>query len=366
MNAARQFFILLASSLLLLAGCVSDVVQLADDMRVRTRIGVLADTEIGPGANLPMLEKAFTFYRQQKVDAVVLTGAITQNGNSAQCEALNKVWAKVFKDSAAKLIVDEGRHEVKGFAFATSAKRPMKACEALTFYGNRKLPLTDELCFYPRESKAICAGSMHGVNLPEGIKDEGLLAKASKAAQGLLVSNYGDRTVIRRLDFTQRLPLDEGLAWKVQKEKLAYAEDVADPWEIGATGLLEGDLSVVPEFPADASVRVLPGHTKKGEAICTVQWPPALKRFCGARARWYEVGVAFADLPKQQIRRRTVLSPSFHLSEDRDLQGVTTVFKVSELPRSDAAHQAILFQVTPIGAFGKPGRMVSSGAVPLR
>ena len=358
--------LLISSSLLLLAGCVSDVVQMADDLRVRTRIGVLADTEIGKGANLAMLEKAFTFYRQQKVDAVVLTGVITQNGNSAQFETLNQIWAKVFGDSSAKLIVDEGRHEVKGFVFATSAKRPMKTCEALTFYGNRKLPLTDELCFYPRESKAICAGSMRGVNLPEGIKDEALRVKASKTAQGLLVSDYGDRTVIRRLDFTQKLPLDEGLAWKVKKEKLAYAEDVADPWEIGATGLVEEDSSAVPEFPEDASIRVLPGHTKKGEAICTVQWPPVLKRFCGARARWYEVGVAFADQPKQQIRRRTVLSPSFHLSEDRDLQGVTTVFKVSELPRSDAAHQAIIFQVTPIGAFGKPGRTLSSGNVPLQ
>ena len=366
MNAARQIFIFFSPLLLLFAGCVSDVMQIADDMRVKTRIGVLADTEMGKGANLAMLEKAFVFYRQQKVDAVVLTGAVTQNGNSAQIGTLNQIWAKVFKGSAARLIMDEGRHEVKGFAFATSAKRPMKACEVLTFYGNRKLPLTDELCFYPRDSKAICAGSMHGVNLPEGIKDEDLLAKASKTAQGLLVSDYGDRTVIRRLDFTQGLPLDRDLAWKVKKEKLVYAEDVADPWEICATGLVEEDLSVVPEFPEDASIRVLPGHTKKGEAICTVQWPPVLKRFCGARARWYEVGVAFADQPKQQIRRRTVLSPSFHLSEDRDLQGVTTVFKLSDLPRSDAVHQAIIFQVTPIGAFGKPGRTVTSGAVPLQ
>ena len=364
MSAARQSFILLAFSLLLFAGCVSDVMQMADDMRVKTRIGVLADTEIGKGANLTMLEKAFAFYRQQKVDAVVLTGTITQNGNSTQLETLNRIWAKIFGGSAVKLIMDEGRHDVNGFTFATSAKRPMKACEVLTFYGNRKLPLTDELCFCPRDSKVICAGSMHGVNLPEGIKDEALLAKASKTAQGLLVSDYGDRTVIRRLDFTQGLPLDLDLAWKVKKEKLAYAEDVADPWEIGATGLDEEGLSVVPEFPEDASIRVLPGHTKKGEAICTVQWPSVLKRFCGARARWYEVGVAFADQPKQQIRRRTVLSPSFHLSEDRDLQGVTTVFKVSELPRSDGSHQAILFQVTPIGAFGKPGRTVTSGAVP--
>ena len=364
MNLARQISLLLAS--LLFAGCVSDMAQLADDMRVRARIGVLADTEIGKGANLAMLEKAFVFYRQQKVDAVVLTGAITQDGSSAQVEALNQIWAKVFEDLECKLITNEGRHEVKGFAFATSAKRPMKTCEVLTFYGNRKLALTDELCFYPREVKAICAGSMHGVNLPEGITDEALRTAASKAAQGLLVSDYGDRTVIRRLDFTQGLPVDEELAWKVRRAKLAYAEDVADPWEIDATGSRKEELSPVPEFPEDASIRVLPGHTKKGEAICTVQWPPVLKRFCGARARWYEVGVVFANRQEQQILRRTVLPRSFYLSEDRDLQGVSSVFKVSELPHADGTHQAILFQVTPIGAFGKRGRAVTSGAVPLR
>ena len=344
LSALFPFSPLLFTSLLLFAGCVSDVMQIADDMRVRTRIGVLADTEIGKGANLSALERAFAFYRQQKVDAVVLTGAVTQNGNSAQIGTLNRMWEKVFKDSSAKLITDEGRHEVNGFAFATSAKRPLGTCEVLTFYGNRKLPLTDELCFYPREPKAICAGSMHGVALPSGIEDAGLKAAASKAAQGLLVSDYGDRAVIRRLDFTQKTP-----------------EDVADPWD---TSIPFADS--VPEFPSDVSIRVLPGFTKRGEAIYTVQWPAVLKMSTGARARWYEVGVAFADRPGQQIRRRTVLSPAFHLAESHDLRGVTCVFKAAELPRSDAAHQAIVFQVTPIGALGKQGRMVSSGAVPLR
>ena len=339
-----SFSLFLFTSFLLLSGCVNEVMQIADDMQVRTRIGVLADTEIGKGANLPAIEKAFAFYRQQKVDAVVLTGTVTQNGNSAQIGTLNRMWEKVFRDSSTKLIMDEGRHEVNGFAFATSVKRPVGTCEVLTFYGNRKLPLTDELCFYPREPKAICAGSMHGVDLPQGIEDVGLKAAASRAAQGLLVSDYDDRTVIRRLDFTQQMP-----------------EDVADPWDTSIPFV-----DSVPEFPSDVSIRVLPGFTKKGEAIYTVQWPAVLKRTSGARARWYEVGVAFADQPKHQFLRRTVLSPAFHLAESRDLCGVTCVFRAAELPRADAAHQAIVFQVTPIGALGKQGRMVSSGAVPLR
>ena len=104
LSALFPFSPLLFTSLLLLAGCVSDVMQIADDMRVRTRIGVLADTEIGKGANLSAIEKAFAFYRQQKVDAVVLTGTVTQNGNSAQIGTLNRLWEKVFKGSSVKLI----------------------------------------------------------------------------------------------------------------------------------------------------------------------------------------------------------------------------------------------------------------------
>lgn len=346
MSKAMHFpfplFLIAASALL--SGCVSEMVQLADDMRVRARIGVLADTEIGQGANLSAVENAFAFYRQQKVDAVVLTGTVAQNGNSAQIGTLNRIWEKVFKGSSTKLIRDEGRHEVNGFAFATSVKRPVGTCEVLTFYGNRRLPLTDELCFWPRESKAICAGSMHGVDLPSGIEDAGLKAVASRAAQGLLVSDYGDHTVIRRLDFTQRLP-----------------EDVAEPWD---TSVAFEDSA--PEFPSDVSIRVWPGFTRSGEAIYTVRWPAIVKQISGARARWYEVVVAFADQPKRQIVRRAVLSPAFHLAEFHDLCGVTCVFKAEELPRADAAHQQIVFQVTPTGALGKTGRTVSSVAVPLQ
>lgn len=328
---------------LLLAGCVSKLAQLTDDECVRARIGVLADTEIGEGANISAIEKAFAFYRQQKVDAVVLTGTITQNGNSAQIETLNRIWEKVFEDPSVKLIVDEGCHEVKGFVFATSVKRPVGTCEVLTFYGNRKLPLTDELCFYPREPKAICAGSMHGVDLPQGIVDKRLKAVASKAAQGLLVSDYGDRTVIRRLDFTQNEP-----------------EDVADPWDTSVA-----PENSAPEFPSDASIRVWPGFIQRGEAVYTVQWPAVLTWTSGARAKWYEVGVAFADQPGQQIRRWAVLSSAFHLSEFRDLRAVTCIFKAAGFPRSNAMHQEIVFQVTPIGALGKPGRTVCSAPVPL-
>lgn len=352
---------------LVLCGCVSvgDLAQYADDIRVRTRIGVLGDVEVGDTAGTKSLEKALTFFSQQKVDAVAFVGAITKDGSAEQLETLNEVWRKVFEDSEVQMITADGRHEVEGFVFETAARRLAKASGTLTFYGNRKLPLTDELCFAPWDGLSVCAGSMRGVDLPQGIEDEKLKKAASKAAQGLLVSDYGDRTVIRRLDFTQALPLDEYLAWRVKGDGLAYAEDVADPWVVEASGVVRS-AEAAPEFWNDTVIRVLPGFDETGWTSCAVVWPTVLKRFTGARARWYEVGVVFADNPQHQFLRRTVLSPGFHLSEDRDLDGATCVFKATELPRPDDVHREIVFQVTPIGAFGKAGKTFSSEPVPLR
>lgn len=351
---------------LVICGCesVGDLVQLADDIRVRTRIGVLGDAEVGETAGTKSLETALTFFRQQKVDAVAFVGAITRGGRAEQMETLNEVWRKVFGNSEVQLITDVGRHEVEGFVFETAARRPPKPAETLTFYGNRKLPLTDELCFAPLDGLSVCAGSMRGVDLPQAVLDEKLKEAAAQAAQGLLVSDYGDRTVIRRLDFTQELPLDADLAWRVKADHLAYAEDVADPWVIEASGVVR-PAEIAPEFWDDTVIRVLPGFDEAGWATCAIQWPTVLKRFAGTRARWYEVGVAFADRPEYQFLRRTVLSPGFHLSEDRDMGGATCVFKASELPLADDAHRAIVFQVTPIGAFGKAGKTFSSEPLPL-
>ena len=363
MKAVRAFAVLG----LVVCGCVSvdDLAQYADDIRVKTRIGVLGDVEVGDAAGTKSLEKALAFFSQQKVDAVAFVGAITKDGRAGQMAALNRVWKDVFEGSGVKLITDEGRHEVEGFVFETAARRPAKPAETLTFYGNRKLPLTDELCFAPWDGLSVCAGSMRGVDLPQGVQDEGLKKAASRAAQGLLVSCYDDRTVIRRLDFTQALPKDGDLAWRVKKDRLAYAEDVADPWVIEASGVVRS-ADVAPEFWDDTVIRVLPGFDATGWKNCAVVWPTVLKRFAGARARWYEVGVVFADRPQHQFLRRTALSPGFHLSEDRDLDGATCVFMAEELPLADETHREIVFQVTPIGAFGKAGKTFSSDPLPLR
>lgn len=341
---------LLAACALLCLGCTSEMAQVArlvDDARVNARVGVLANTEVGWITETKNLERAFRFYRQNKVDAVVLTGRVTKNGYRDQFEVLDKVWRKVFEGTATRLIKEPGDYEVSGFAFAVVTNRPMSArSDVLTFHGVRKTPLTDEICFHPRDSRQICAGSMHGVELPNWYMDKKLKARAAAAAQGLLVSAYSGKTVVRRLDFTAK-----------------EVEDVGDPWEIGADGVGVAPAEV-PEFWPDTQVQVLTGF-RGTNAVYTVKWPSVLKRTTGARARWYEVGVAYADAPEKLLGRQVVISDNFHLSERCDLAGVQHAFAAAELPPYDSAHPSIVFFVTPIGCYGKRGKTIRSAAVPI-
>lgn len=354
---------MIASAAAALGGCAGGISRMIDESRVFARIGVMADTDICPKGRKWPLEKALRFYRQSEVDAVVIVGRVFQEESAASAAILDDLWNKVFGDLDTKLIMAEGEAEVNGFRFGVSAHRPAEKCDVLTFYGGRRLALTDELCFHPRDANAICAGSMHGVEVPQEMKRDPVGKKAREAAQGLLVSAYPDRTVVRRLDFTQSFPVNPDEAWRVKRSRLFYAEDVADPWIIGPDEKGE-DFTKAPEFWPDTRIQVLTGYMGAGK-ICTVKWPSVLKRGTGARARWYEVEVAFADDRKTRIRRKSVLSGGFFLSEDRDLNGAKAVFKESELPSADEKHSEIVFAVTPVGMFGKRGKTFFSEPLPL-
>ena len=351
---------------LAIAACTTNQIkEFVDDAKVKTRIGVLANTDIGPGVGTNLLGKAFAFFKQAGVDAVVVTGDLTLDNAAEHRELFDETCRRALEGTDVKLILDDGRQTVNGFDFAVSTARPRKACDVLTFYGARRMALTDELCFHPRDGKAICAGSMHGVEVPDAIRDEELRKRTKNAAQGLLVSVYSDQVVIRRLDFTQKLPLDRDEAWEIRKTRKVYAEDVAEPWTLALDGTTPAPGEDVPQFWPDTRIQALRGYLK-GEEICTVKWPTLLKRNAGTRARWYEVAMAFADDPRHVIQSRTVLSGGFFLSESRDLGGAQTVYRMSELPKADDRHQAVVFSVTPVGAYGKHGKPFTSPPVPLR
>lgn len=204
----RREFIGTLGSATLVAGCeLEDVERLVDDARTEIRLGVLAQTEIGWKESTGRLKKAFEFYRQEGVDAVVIAGGATANGHQNQLEVLRAAWTGVFgRTDKVRLILDEGRHEVGGFAFAVSRRCPVEKGDGLAFHAQGKKPLTNDLWFYDPEMRAVYAGSMSGVVVQAGYEFGGRLSDGKMtvpAAQGLLVSVYSSQIVIRRLDFTQ-------------------------------------------------------------------------------------------------------------------------------------------------------------------
>ena len=312
-----------------------------------TRIGVIADPQVGWITETRNLEKAFRFYRANEVDAVVIAGQATKNGYRNQDEVLQKVWRKVFAGTPTRLIVGDGRQEVNGFVFAVSSNRPSAKCDVLTFYGTDRRALTDELCYYPRERNAVCAGSMSGVHVPEG-SDEKLVKSAARAAQGLLVTAGPSSVEMRRLEFAVT-------------DRKNLAEDVAEPWTVGPAEAVEP----APEFWSDTRLRVRRGQDAKG-GFLVLEWPNVLKRGTGVRARHYEVDVAFADHPDYPFLRRRVLSPNFFLAESRDMGGASCTFRSEELPVNDQSHTHVVFSVVPVGSLGKRGKAFKTDPVPLR
>lgn len=329
---------------LMIVGCISisDVSRMMDDARVKTRIGILANTEIGWLNETAKIENAFRFYRAMKVDAVVITGKVTRNDYENQWQVLNEVWQKVFGvASPVRLITKNGEYEINGFRFVLADKRPYSRSEVITFYGDGKRSLTDELSFYPRRNLAISAGSMSGVDVADGSEGRSPLAQAAaRAAQGLLVSVYDDGAKIRRLDFVNN-------------------EDLADPWEIGSA-TPEDIVPAAPEFWADASLVVTTGYDKDAKRMWTLLWPNVLKRFTGERARYFEVKARFADGRRLAFETRNVFTRGCYLSEGKDLAGAGCVFSEMELPKADDEHKEFFFEITPIGTFGARGRKLTS------
>ena len=358
--------------LLGVAGCADGLSGLKGLAGARTRIGVMANTDVGWITETRPLERALRFYRQNDVRAVVITGSVTKNGYKDQFDVLDKVWQKVFGGTDVRLILKDGRYDVDGFAFAVSAARPHGACDVLTFYGEGRKALTDEFCYYPRDARAVFAGSMHGVEvarhfegwgqaLPDGKVRPGPLAiRALSASQGLLVSVFSDSVQIRRLDFSYGEPEDRQLARELKRDGLAYAADVADPWIVDEPA----NMNQVPQFWGDTRIQLRRGQDREGR-ICTVIWPSVQKRFTGVRARQYEVSLVYPGQLQRPQLTKSVLTDGFFLPEERDANGGRCVFRESELPRGDATHREAVFAVTPLGPFGKRGKTFFSDPLPL-
>lgn len=360
METRRDFLggLCAAGAGLLAGGCeIEDVARLVDDARVVARLGVIAYPEVESGRKQPMLEKVFCYYLQEGVDAVVIPAGATKNGRADQMAALQDSWNRVFAGTETRLVTEEGRTEVHGFPFRVMRRAPFDRCGVVTFHAADKYALTDELRFHDRTYRSLCAGSMSGVKVQNGYEhlNRESPEDVAPAVQGLLVGAYSDKILVRRLDFTQRRPV-EGL-----KPHGIYAEDVAEEIELALDGSSPKVKEAAPEFWPDTTLRLTPGYLG-GKRVLTVSWPNVLKRFTGARAHSYDV-CAYAvasDGTRSAVPfiRKRVLSGKFMLSESRDTGPVSCRFGVS-----DEAGFKVVVSVTPIGYRGDLGRPLFSAPI---
>ena len=344
---------------LLAGGCeIEDVARLVDDLRADARIGILANVELVSQADVQVLGNAFRFYRQVNVDAVVVIGKPADRQ-----DILKSAWGVAFGPDSKVLLIQspDRRAEVGGFAFRLADRRPTRPDDVLTFCGEGRFALTDDLMSYDAELNVVYAGSMSGFNVPDGYSRNGRPVEACEfigSAQGLLVSVYSSKVVIRRLDFTESAPPRGSLA-----PGQAYAEDLAPELTLPREGRMAKAPSAPPEFWADTVLRVIPGYSGT-ERVYTVQWPAVQRRFTGMRAHSYEVSVhrlaPGATKPSRAVRRRNVLSECFYKAEVRDAKPVKCLFRREDLVTAAGADTPVVISVTPLGAFGDRGKSVFS------
>lgn len=344
---------------LLVGGCeIEDVTRLVDDARTVARLGVIAHPEVANGPEPKWLERVFRYYRQEGVDAVVIVGGATKNGLKSPFEVIQAMWNRIFAGTEVRLITEEGRAEVNGFAFRVSFKAPYEKSDVITFHGDGKYALTDELMFYDRTYRSVCAGSMNGVKIQKGYEYRGRewTDETVPARQGLLVGVYSGKVVIRRLDFLHTEPVEKGL-----RPRGIYAEDLTDELVLGLDGSSPKIKSQAPEFWPDTVVRAIPGSLGK-EKILTVKWPHLLKRFVGVRAHSYEVCAYLleSDGTRSHVPfvRKRVFSEGFMLSESRDTAPVSSL-----LPVAETKGVRVVISVTPIGHYGDLGKPVYTAPI---
>lgn len=344
--------IIAALVVLVLSGCASEyaaLTKLIDDAKLKTRIGVLANSEVGWYTETGTLRKVFLYMRQQQVDAVVIAGGVTKNGYKDQFSVLKRAWENVFGINApTKFIYEEGEYEVNGFKFAVSESRPYTRCSMPTFYGEGKKPLTDEMGFFPRDRLAIYAGSISGVDM-EGYE---FLGKKVSPCQCLLVNVYSDETVIRRMDLTFPAPLVKDPAGR---KGHVHGEDVAAPWIIAEQTDQASDIE--PSFPEGTPLAIYSGYQGLDE-VFTLRFPTLTSAFSPIRAYSYELSVSFQEKPKRPFFRKTYLSTNFFAAEARDTKPLEVQLKKGSLPEGN-----LLFTLTPISPYGTRGKPITATAI---
>ena len=127
----RRDFLVSAGALLALPGfAVRNSSIVSDGEKPKLRFGVISDLHLAPQRNFgaQYLKRALIYFRDLDVDAVAITGDITDWGCVDQLQVAADVWNEVFKDGRGKSgrIVEKlfvtGNHDRDGWSYGTAKK----------------------------------------------------------------------------------------------------------------------------------------------------------------------------------------------------------------------------------------------------
>lgn len=130
-----------------LAGCTTGAASLSGG-RPKLKFGVLSDIHITDWASTEIFRKALRFYRDAKVDAVLIAGDLADHGLLPQLENVAKAWYDVFPNDRGadgakveKLFV-YGNHDPEGLLYRDHFMDKAFAVHNLSYEAAEKLRLT--------------------------------------------------------------------------------------------------------------------------------------------------------------------------------------------------------------------------------
>ena len=116
----------------------------ADAKGPNLRVGVVSDVHVGKRSAVP-LRAALEYFRDRKVDAVLIAGDLSTRGQIEELRLLAKIWLEVFPDdrlpdgSPVERLFVTGNHDVDGHCFkALTDRKPLAKAEAESFYFHRE------------------------------------------------------------------------------------------------------------------------------------------------------------------------------------------------------------------------------------
>lgn len=92
----------------------------------RLRMGVLSDVHVRAPGTESIIEKAFAYFREREVDAVLLAGDIADKGLKDEFRRFADTWYKVFPDGCGvKQLFVYGNHDWEGWCYGLKKDAPV-------------------------------------------------------------------------------------------------------------------------------------------------------------------------------------------------------------------------------------------------